>query len=151
MARMHSGKKGKSGSTKIVKKVKHSWERYGAKEVEQLVLKLAKQGLKPSVIGLTLRDSYGIPDVKTITKKKITKILEDNKLESELPEDLTDLIKKDIKIMKHLEKNKKDMPSKRGSQLTESKIRRLAKYYKKKGKLPQEWKYNRKDAALLVK
>ena len=45
-------------------------------------------------------------------------------------------------IRKHLEANKKDMPAKRGLQLTDSKIRRLAKYYKKKGVLDAKWRYN---------
>jgi len=151
MARMYSRKKGKSGSTKPLKKTKPAWMRYGSKEIEQLVVKLAKQEVKPSKIGIILRDSYGVPDVKTITKKSITKILEENKISPSLPEDLTSLIRKQIKITKHLEKNKKDMPSKRGMQLTESKIRRLVKYYKKTGKLPKEWVYDRTKADLLLK
>lgn len=148
---MYSRKKGKSGSTKPLKKTKPAWVRYGSKEVEQLVVKLAKQEVKPSQIGIILRDSYGIPDIKTITKKSITKILEENKVLPHMPEDLTSLIKKQIKITKHLEKNHKDMPSKRGLQLTESKIRRLVKYYKKTGKLPKAWVYDRNKADLLLK
>jgi len=151
MARMHSRNKGKSKSTKPIRKTKPSWVRYSSKEVEQLVLKLAKQDIKPSKIGIMLRDSYGIPDVKLITKKRITKILEENNIKLDLPEDLTNLIKKQIKIMKHLEKNKKDMPSKRGLQLTESKIRRLVKYYKKTKRLPLSWVYDRTRADFLIK
>ena len=148
---MYSRKKGRSGSTRPLKKTKPAWIRYSAKEVEQLVVKLAKQEVKPSRIGIILRDSYGIPDVKKITKKKISKILEENKLQEGLPEDLTNLIKKQIKITKHLKKNHKDVPGKRGLQLTESKIRRLVKYYKKVGKLPEEWVYDRSKADLLLK
>jgi small subunit ribosomal protein S15 len=147
---MYSRKKGKSGSTKPLKKVKPSWVRYSAKEIEQLVIKLHKSGKSTSEIGIILRDTYGVPDVKTITKKKITKILEENKISFKLPEDLTNLIKKDIKLMTHLEVNKKDMPAKRGHQLTESKIRRLVKYYKRVGKLPKDWNYDVKKAKLLV-
>lgn len=147
---MHSRKKGSSGSTKPAKMEKKLWTRYSAKEVEQLVLKISKQGFNPSMIGMILRDSYGIPDIKTLTKKKITKILEENKITLKLPEDIQNLIKKDIKLMKHFENNKHDMTVKRGLKLTESKIGRLAKYYKRVGKLPVNWKYEKAKAKLLV-
>lgn len=150
MARMHSRKKGKSGSTKPLVKKKPTWLRYSAKEIESLVLKLAKAGKTTSVIGSELRDAYGVPDVKTLTKKKINEILKENKLESKLPEDLKNLIRKEIAIFKHREKNKQDQTSKRGLQLTEAKINRLVKYYKKKGVLEKTWKYTREKAELLA-
>lgn len=147
---MYSKKKGKSGSKKPVKKTKQSWIRYDTKEVEQLILKLARAGKTASQIGLILRDRYGIPNVNAIVKKKITKVLEENNLKPKLPEDLLALIKKSIRLMKHLEINKKDMPVRRGLQLTESKIKRLSKYYKKINRLPKEWKYSREKAKLLI-
>lgn len=147
---MYSRRKGKSGSTRPVDKKKKTWMKYDAKEAESLVLKLAKTGLTKSQIGLTLRDSYGVPDIKIITKKSISKILEKNKLEAELPEDLNSLIKKDIQLIKHFESNKQDMPAKRGIRLTESKINRLVKYYKKKGRLPKDWVFDKDKARLLV-
>jgi len=150
MARMHSGKKGKAGSKKPAVKRKPTWLRYSNKEVESLIVKLAKAGNNSSQIGLILRDSYGIPDVKVITNKRICQILEENKVQTKLPEDLIALIKKDIDIMKHLETNKKDMTAKRGQLLTESKINRLVKYYKNVGRLDASWKYERKDAKLLI-
>lgn len=147
---MHSRKRGKSGSKRPGKREKRSWVRHTAKEIEQVTIKLGKQGLGPSQIGIKLRDSYGVPDVKAITKKKISEILKENKLLTKIPEDLSALIKKDIKLMKHIETHRKDMTVKRGIQLTESKIRRLAKYYKKKSKLSADWKYDRTKAKLLV-
>lgn len=147
---MHSRKRGKSGSKRPVKREKRSWVRYSAKEVEQLTVKLAKQGLSVSQIGIRLRDSYGIPDVKAITNKKISKILKENELLPKIPEDLSALIIKDIKLMKHREVHKKDKTVKRGIELTESKIRRLAKYYKSRGILPKDWNYDRTKAKLLV-
>lgn len=147
---MHSRDKGKSGSTKPVKKVKKTWVRYNAKEIEQLIIKYAKSGMTSAQIGIMLRDTYGIPDVKQVTKKKISKILGDNKLSKEIPDDLSFLIKKDILLNKHLENNKQDMGAKRGLQLTESKIRRLTKYYKRNNTLPNDWIYDRKRAKLLV-
>ena len=150
MARLHSRKKGKSGSTKPIKKVRPSWVRYGDKEAEQLVIKLAKQGYTQSKIGIALRDIYGIPDVRTITNKNISFILKENKLSSEIPEDLLDLIRKETKVHKHLEANKGDRTAMRGLQLTESKIKRLVKFYKAKGKLHKNWKYDREQAKLLI-
>ena len=147
---MYSGKKGKSGSKKPVKKHKLTWIRYSNKEIEQLIIKLAKQGKSQSEIGMILRDTYGVPSVRDILKKKLYKILEENKIIPKLPEDLTSLIKNEIKIIKHFERNKKDMHAKRGLLLTESKIHRLSKYYKRIGKLPQNWTYDRKQAEILV-
>ncbi|MFH1592214.1 MAG: 30S ribosomal protein S15 [Candidatus Woesearchaeota archaeon] len=150
MARMYSRKKGKSGSHKPTKKAKKSWVIHSAKEVEKLVVKLAKTGLTSAQLGLALRDTYGIPDVRTITKKKIDKILKENKLSKKIPEDLLALIKKDITLTKHRETHKKDMTVKRGQQLTLSKINRLSKYYKSTGKLPEDWKYDSSKAKLLL-
>src|SRR3989344_351278 len=150
MARMYSRKKGKSGSTKPINTKKLTWLRYTNKEVEHFITKLAKEGKTSSQIGLILRDTYGVPDVKSTLKKKITIILKEKGLAKKLPEELTNLIKKQIKIMKHLETNKKDQPSKRGLTLTESKINKLVRYYKKSGKLPQDWKYDSKKAKLII-
>ena len=149
MAKMHSRGRGKSGSKKPAPR-KLTWVRYKPKEVELLIVKLSKSGKMPSEIGIILRDSYGIPDVRPILNKRITKVLEDNKLVGEIPEDLTALIKRQIKIMKHREFHKKDQTSKRGLILTESKIRRLAKYYKRNNMLPKDWVYNREQAKLLI-
>ena len=150
MARIHSKKRGKSGSNRPGRKKKASWVSYDASEIEQLVLKLFKQANSPSKIGLILRDNYGIPDVKSVLHKSILKVLKDNDLKEKLPEDLTALIRRVITIMKHLETHKKDEPGKRGLILTESKIRRLSKYYKREGILDEGWKYSRGEAKLLV-
>jgi len=142
MARMHSRRKGKAGSKRPARKGTPSWVRYKSKEIEMLIGKLAKQGKTPSQIGLILRDKYGIPDINEIMGKKITKILEEKELMSKLPEDLLALIKKSIKLRRHLEENNKDESAKRGVILTESKIKRLIKYYKKTGKIEEDWKFH---------
>ena len=147
MARMYSMKKGKAGSTKPVNKGVPSWMGYKAREVELLVAKLAKDEKTTSQIGLYLRDNYGIPSVKEITKKKITQILKDKKLSHPIPEDLRYLIRKSLAIRRHLEDNHKDEPANRGLTLTESKIKRLVKYYKRSGELPIEWKYDFRKAS----
>jgi len=150
MARMHSRDKGKSRSKKPTEKIKVKWIRYKPKEIELMVLKLAKQDHKPSEIGLILRDSYGIPSVKDVLGKSILAILKEHKLAGELPEDLLSLIKKSVSVKKHLEENHKDKTASRGLRLTQSKINRLVKYYKKTKVLPQDWKYDEGKFKLLA-
>lgn len=147
---MHSRAKGKSGSTKPLKSEKTIWKRYKEQEVVAIIEKLAKQGKTSSEIGIALRDTYGIPNVKLILNKSLTVFLKEKKFYPKLPEDIISLIKKTIKIMKHLETNKHDQPSIRGLALTESKIKRLTKYYKRKNLLPQTWKYTKANAKLLI-
>jgi small subunit ribosomal protein S15 len=150
MARIYSRKRGKAGSKKPIKKTAPLWVRYKPKEVEMLILKLAKEGNTSSKIGTILRDTYGIPDVRSICKKKISKITEGKGVKQELPEDLIALIKRAVLIRKHLEENKKDEVAHRGLILTESKIKRLVKYYKKSGKLASEWKYEPERASFFM-
>jgi small subunit ribosomal protein S15 len=106
-----------------------------------LVIKLAREGNNPSMIGVILRDRYGIPLVKPITGETISEILADANLAAKMPEDLEALLKKANRLRKHLEKNKVDYANKRALALIESKIHRLVKFYKGKGVLPADWKY----------
>ncbi len=144
MSRMHSNTKGKSGSNRPEKRTKPVWTRYGNKEIVLLIKKLSKEGNSPSQIGTILRDVYGIPDVRPIINKKITKVLKENKLTGKFPEDLMALIRKAIFAKKHIESNGQDKTALRGLQLTESKIKRLVKYYIKRKVLPEDWKYDPK-------
>lgn len=150
MARMHSRKRGQAGSTKPIEMKKPFWNNKKAKEIEMVIAKLAKDGNTASKIGTILRDSYGIPDVKIVLDKTITKVLEEKELQRELPEDLLALIKKTVYIRTHMEENKQDKVAKRGLQITESKIKRLVKYYKRTEKIPEEWKYDPKRAKMYL-
>ena len=141
MAKMHSRARGKSGSTKPVKKVQ-SWAPYKGADVEKLVVKYAKAGKSTSEIGLVLRDAYGVGSVKALAGKTVSQILDEKGLTKELHEDLLNLIKKMVLIQRHLEKNKHDQFAKRGLLLTNSKIRRLVKYYQRTERLPEGWKLN---------
>ncbi|MBS3131300.1 30S ribosomal protein S15 [Candidatus Woesearchaeota archaeon] len=151
MARRYSGKRGKAGSKKPLKKTIPSWMRYSSNEVEMLIKKMAKDGKTASEIGMMLRDKYGIPDVNAICRKSITSILEEAKLLPELPEDLMAMIRKAVTVRKHLEANKHDMTARRGIELAESKVKRLVKYYKKTGKLASGWKYDPEKAGFFMK
>lgn len=77
--------------------------------------------------------------------------MEEHNLKPKIPEDLMNLIRKSVKQKAHLEKNKKDFDTKRGYQLTVSKIRRLTSYYQKQGKLAADWRYTEQAAELLAK
>ena len=151
MARMHARRKGKSGSKKPASKVPPKWVEKSPEEVEKLVVELAKQGHSTAMIGLILRDQYGIPDVRAVTGKKILTILKEHNLAPPIPEDLANLIRKAIRVRRHLEKNKKDMHNKVALERIESKIKRLVKYYKREGVLPPDWRYSPEKAAILVK
>jgi len=141
MARMHGRARGRSSSNRPLIEHKPTWLKYTSKEVEMLISKLAKEDNSASQIGIILRDSYGIPDVRLVTKKKISEILEAKKLRPELPDDMTALIAKAARVRKHLDILRKDTGALRGLQLTESKIRRLAAYHKKAARIPINWKY----------
>ena len=58
----------------------------------------------------------------------------------EIPEDLYNLIKKAVSVRKHLEKFRKDKDSKFRLILIESRIHRLARYYRTSKKLPPNWR-----------
>ena len=150
MARMYSKKKGKSGSKRPVRKTKQTWMRYTSKEIELLVGKLSKKGKTSAQIGAILKDTYGIPSVKSSTNKGITKIMEEKGTSLEIPEDLMALIKRSILLKKHFENNRQDKTANRGLELTESKIRRMVKYYKDSKKLAQDWKYDPSKIKLMI-
>ena len=151
MARLHSKKHGKSGSRKPVSRVVPDWVEYKAHEVEELVVKLGKEGISPTAIGLKLRDQYGIPSVQTITHKSVSQVLQDGGVKVEYPDDVMSLIERAMRMRAHLKTNKQDMLNRTKLLHVESKIKRLAKYYTTHGQLPADWKYDPAKAALLVK
>jgi len=148
---MHARRKGKSSSTRPPRAKAPEWCTRSPEEIEDIIVKLAREGHGPSMIGIILRDQYGVPLTKLICNKSITQILEERGLKSQLPEDLTNLIKRAIKLRRHLEENRKDLSSRRGLQLIESKIHRLSKYYRNKNVLPKDWKYDWRKAAVLIR
>jgi len=151
MAKLHSRKRGTSGSKRPTLKVVPEWVEYSPHEVEDLVLKLSKQGNNATTIGRILRDQHGIPQVRTICSKRISEILEENGVKVQYPDDLLALIKRAVGMINHLQKHKSDGTNTTKLLHVESKIKRLAKYYIKKGILPVDWKYKRESAALIVK
>ncbi len=149
MARMHSGAIGKAGSKKPAKRIP-SWAPYKEKEVEKLVVKYAKGGKSKSEIGMMLRDSYGIHNVKALTGKSVGAIVAENNAGKKLPDDIIALIKKLITIQTHLGKNKHDETAHRGLILTNSKIMRLVYYYKRSKILPADWELDKDRLKMYV-
>ena len=151
MARMHARRRGKSGSNKPLVKKNPEWVSLSSSEIEQKVVELSKAGNSTAKIGLILRDQYGVPGVKLATGKSISTILYENGMSTKLPEDLSFLMRRAINLKKHLNENPKDIANRRGLHLVEAKIRRLIKYYKRTGKVPEEWKYSINRAELDIK
>merc|ERR1711974_22008 len=150
MGRMHSKGKGISSSAMPYRRTPPSWLKVQANEVSEHIAKLARKGFTPSQIGVYLRDSHGIGQVKSVTGSKILRILRMNGLAPEIPEDLYCLIKKAVSVRKHLERNRKDVDSKFRLILIESRIHRLARYYKSVKALPPNFKYESATASTLV-
>ncbi|MFP9193478.1 30S ribosomal protein S15 [Natronosalvus vescus] len=134
MARMHTRRRGASGSDKPAADEPPEWSDVDAEKIESRVVELAEQGYDPSQIGLKLRDEgvtgTPIPDVKLATGKKLTEILEENDAKSDVPEDLRNLMERAIRLREHAEANPQDFQNKRSLQNTESKVRRLVSYYR---------------------
>ena len=151
MARMHARRKGKSGSKHPLVSESPAWMPLTATEIEEQIVKMAKDGNNSAKIGLILRDQFGVPDVKLATGKSITAIMKENNVMSSLPEDLSNLMRRAISLNVHLKNNRGDVANARGLQLIEARIRRLERYYKENGVLPADWKYSINTAELMLK
>ncbi|CCM02174.1 uncharacterized protein FIBRA_04252 [Fibroporia radiculosa] len=168
MGRMHAPGKGISSSALPYRRAPPSWLKTTNEDVIEHITKLARKGLTPSQIGVTLRDSHGIPQVRFVTGNKILRILKSNGahdheiemmywliasaagLAPQIPEDLWHLVKKAVAVRKHLETNRKDKDSKFRLILIESRIHRLARYYKTKQQIPPTFKYDSATASTLI-
>uniref|UniRef100_A0A8C7CS09 Small ribosomal subunit protein uS15 n=1 Tax=Oncorhynchus kisutch TaxID=8019 RepID=A0A8C7CS09_ONCKI len=102
--------KGLSQSALPYRRSVPTWLKVTSDDVKEQIFKLAKKGLSPSQIGVILRDSHGVAQVRFVTGNKILRILKSKGLAPDLPEDLYHLIKKAVAIRKHLERNRKVTP-----------------------------------------
>jgi small subunit ribosomal protein S15 len=147
---MYARRRGKSCSVRPYRKQAPAWSNTDAKAITKVILDLRKEGASSARIGLILRDRYGVPDVKLALGKRIGDILRENKVASEIPEDLRDLMVKSLGLRKHLSENKKDLHNKRQLNLIESKIRRLVRYYIRSRKLQKDFIYKPENAEILL-
>ena len=141
MGRMHTHNHGKAHSIRPIELKKPDWVKMESKEIEELIIKYAKDGMTSSMIGIKLRDQHAIPLVKPILNKTVSQVLKENKLTPEIPEDLNNIVMKAVNLQKHLKDNKSDSRNVRSLELVEAKVHRLSTHYKKKGILPKKWKY----------
>ena len=66
MGRMYGRGKGMASSALPYRRRAPTWLKMSPPEVTEHICKLAKKGLTPSQIGVTLRDSFGIPQVRIV-------------------------------------------------------------------------------------
>ena len=152
IARLHSHKKGKAGTKRPKTNISPEWSGTTKAQAKEIALKMAKEGIAPSKIGIILRDKYATPNVKALLGVPLTKFLRDEGALPELPEDMANLMKTVVRLQEHIKANgKSDIHNKVKMGHVESKIARLVKYYHSKGKLPVGWKYDKDKVALLVK
>jgi small subunit ribosomal protein S13e len=93
---MHTPGKGIASSALPYSRRAPSWLKTSPSEVVEQIHKLARRGMTPSQIGVVLRDSHGVAQVRFVTGNKILRILKAGGLAPEIPEDLYHLIKKVI-------------------------------------------------------
>lgn len=67
MGRLHSNGKGISASALPYSRTAPSWLKTTPEQVVDQISKLARKGASPSQIGVILRDSHGIAQVKVVT------------------------------------------------------------------------------------
>ena len=150
MVRMHGPGKGTSSSALPFRRTVPSWLKTTSRDIVKSIVEMAKKGLPPSMIGTQLRDSLGVAQVKNVTGRKILRLLKHNGHAPELPEDIYCLIKRAVNMRKHLEKNRRDVDTKFRLILVESRIHRLARYYKRVKALPATWKYEAANGPSMI-
>jgi small subunit ribosomal protein S15 len=150
---MHTRRRGSSGSDRPATDEPPEWSDVDEDAIEERVVELAEQGHDPSQIGMKLRDEgvqgTPIPDVTLATGSKVSEILEAHDAEPEIPEDLYNLLERAVRLREHMDENPGDAQNKRALQNTESKIRRLADYYRG-DQLDEEFTYTYERATELL-
>jgi small subunit ribosomal protein S15 len=150
MSRIHSGRKGRSGSHRPYPLAKPDWVNVTSEEIVTQAVQLSKAGRSAAQVGQTLRDSMGVPSVRAVTGKRLELLLADSGVKAEIPDDLQALLKRVVHLQRHLETHPKDLANRRGLSLMESRIRRLARYYRQRRRIPENWRYSARGAALQV-
>jgi len=150
MSRIHSGNKGRAGSHRPYPLTKPAWVTVSQEELVSQAVQLSKTGLSSAQVGLALRDSYGVPSARAVTGKRLGTLLHESGVTPEIPDDLQALLKRVVHLQRHLETHPKDLSNLRGLSLMESRIRRLARYYRQRKRIPETWRYTAAAAALQV-
>ena len=82
--------------------------------------------------------------------RRISAVLSEADLAGSYPEDMMNLMRRAAGLIDHMGSNHKDLHNRRALELTEAKIRRLAKYYIGEGRLDADWRYKRDQLRLMV-
>ena len=107
-------------------------------------------GVAQDECGKLIHWLYGCRPATQAWEKHYSALLKKNGFAPEIPEDLYALIKKAVSVRKHLDRNRRDKDTKFRLILIESRIHRLARYYRKVRTLPPNWKYESATASALV-
>ncbi|MGI0134081.1 MAG: 30S ribosomal protein S15 [Candidatus Micrarchaeaceae archaeon] len=150
MARMHSKKHGKSRSVKPVM-AEATPSQLSKEQIEELIVGYAKQGTSPAIIGERLKKEHGVPYIKHALGRRLVTVLKEKKLSTEIPSDMLTLMKKAVNLRSHLSRNGQDTNNRIRLNRIEAKIWRLTKYYISEGDLPATWRYDPKQAELIIK
>ena len=150
VSRIHSGRKGRAGSHKPYPLRTPEFSTLDKNEVIEEATRLAKTGVSAAQVGTILRDSHGVPSVRAVTGQRLVPLLASHGVKPDLPDDLQALLKRVVHLQRHLGVHKKDLANQRGLALMESRIRRLALYYKRHKILPEDWRYTSASAVLQV-
>ncbi len=150
MSRIHSGRKGRAGSHRPYPLTKPEWVTLTAEEVVSQAVQLSKGGRSAAQIGLQLRDGLAVPGVRAVTGKRLGVTLAEAGVKPEIPDDLQALLKRVVHLQHHLQTHPNDLANRRGLTLMESRIRRLARYYRQHKRIPESWRYSAAGAALQV-
>lgn len=110
------------------------------KDIEEIILKQAKQGVSATLIGDSLRKTYGVSSVKS-HGIKIKKLLSEKGVKEDMPDDFKNLLARAEELKKHCNSNKQDKTAERGLQIIAARIRKKAHYLKRKSILPKDWQY----------
>jgi small subunit ribosomal protein S13e len=80
MGRMQSKGKGKgiSQSALPYKRRNSRWVTHTPKTISSLIVTMAKKGMSPSAIGVTIRDKEAVPSIKLLTGQKMARLLKKN-------------------------------------------------------------------------
>jgi len=150
VSRIHSGRKGRSGSDRPYPALPPTWSVPEPSEVVDQAIQLSKGGMSAAQVGTVLRDTYGVPSVRLATGERLAPLLAKHGVRPELPEDLAALLRRVVTLQRHLKEHPKDRSNGRGLALIESRIRRLARYYRDRKLLPETWRYSASEAVLQV-
>jgi len=150
VSRIHSGRKGRAGSHRPYPLTRPEWVTVASEELVSQAVQLAKGGRSAAQVGLALRDGQGVPSSRAVTGKRLGVVLAEAGVKPEVPDDLQALLKRVVHLQRHLTAHPGDLANRRGLTLMESRIRRLARYYRQRRRLPEGWRYSSASAALQV-